>query len=73
MLFKKIIWCNIICCYALMLKKKNIIFKILYIILSPLCPAFLKVPPSDKRSLLWLANWHSALWLAEHRKHSSEM
>ncbi len=48
-------------------KKNNIIFKILYIILSPLCPAFLKVPPSDKRSLLWLANWHSALWLAEHR------
>ncbi len=27
---------------------------------------FYKVPPSDKRSLLWLANWHSALWLAEH-------
>ncbi len=34
---------------------------------------FYKVPPSDKRSLLWLANWHSALWLAEHRKHESEM
>ncbi len=27
------------------------------------------VPPSDKHSLLWLANWHSALWLAEHHNH----
>ncbi len=34
---------------------------------------FYKVPPSDKHSLLWLANWHSALWLAEHHKHVSEM
>ncbi len=56
--------------------KKYIIFQILYIIL---CPAslkrfvFYKVPPSDKRSLLWFANWPSALWLAEHRKHESEM
>ncbi len=48
--------------------KKHIIFQILYIIVGPLWPASLKVPPSDKRSLLWLANWHSALWLAEHRK-----
>ncbi len=52
----------------------NIIFKILYIIVGPLCPASLKrfifynVPPSDKHSLLWLANWHSALWFAEHHK-----
>ncbi len=59
--------------------KKHIIFQILYIIVGPLCPAslkrfvFYKVPPSDKRSLLWLANWPSALWLAEHHKHSSEM
>ncbi len=59
--------------------KKHIIFQILYIIEGPLCPASLKcivyykAPPSDKRSLLWLANWPSALWLAEHRKHSSEM
>ncbi len=59
--------------------KKHIIFQILYIILGPLCPAslkhfvFYKVPPSDKRSLLWLASWPSALWLAEHRKHKSEM
>ncbi len=29
---------------------------------------FYKAPPSDKRSLLWLANWPSALWLAEHPK-----
>ncbi len=40
------------------------------IILIPLCPAslkrvvFYKAPHSDKRSLLWLANWH---------KHASEM
>ncbi len=54
--------------------KKHILFQILYIIVGPLCPAslkcfvFYKVPPSDKHSLLWLANWHSALWLAEHHK-----
>ncbi len=54
--------------------KKHIIFQILYIIVGHLCPAslkrvvFYKVPPSDKCSLLWLANWHSALWLAEHHK-----
>ncbi len=29
---------------------------------------FLQAPPSDKHSLLWLANWHSVLWLAEHHK-----
>ncbi len=75
---KKIIWCNRICWHALMFQK-HIIFQILYIIVGPLCPAslkrfvFYKVPPSDQRSLLWLANWHSTLWLAEHRKHSSEM
>ncbi len=59
--------------------KKHIIFQILYIIVYPLCPAslkyfvFYKVPPSDKRGLLWLANWHRALWLAGHHKHESEM
>ncbi len=47
--------------------KKHIIFQILYIIVGPLCPAslkrfvFYKVPPSNKRSLLWLANWPRAL------------
>ncbi len=51
------IWCNRICCHALMFKK-HIIFQILYIIVGPLCPAslkrfvFYKVPPSDKHSLL---------------------
>ncbi len=59
--------------------KKHIIFQIPYIIVGPLCPAslkrfvFYKFPPSDKRSLLWFSNWHSALWLAEHRKQESEM
>ncbi len=55
--------------HALMFKKH--IFQILYIIVGPLCPAslkllvFYKVSPSDKHSLLWLTNWHSALWLTE--------
>ncbi len=55
------------------------IFKILYIIVGPPCPSslkrfvFYKVPPSDKHSLLWLANWPRALWLAEHHKHELEM
>ncbi len=67
------IWYNRICWHALIFKK-HIIFQILYIIVGPLCLAslkrfvFYKVPPSDKHSLLWLANWHSALWLAEHHK-----
>ncbi len=34
---------------------------------------FYKAPPSDKCSLLWLASWHSAMWLAEHHKYVSEM
>ncbi len=56
-------------------KKKNIIFQILYIIVGPLCPSlvFYKAPPSDKQSLLWLANWTRTLWLAEHDKHKLEM
>ncbi len=59
--------------------KKHIIFKILHIIVGPLCPfslkrfIFYKAPPSDKHSLLWLANWPRALWLAEHHKQSLEM
>ncbi len=59
--------------------KKHIVFQILYIIAGPLCSVslkrlvFYKVLPSDKHSLLWLANWPSALWLAEHNKHASEM
>ncbi len=61
------IWYNRICWHALMFKKR-ITFQILYIIVSPLCPAslkcvvFYKVSPSKK----WLANWPSSLWLAEH-------
>ncbi len=57
--------------------KKHIILYILYIIVGPLSPAslkrfiFYKVPPSDKCSLLWLANWPRALWLAEQHKHES--
>ncbi len=72
------IWCNRICWYALMFKK-HIIFQMLYIIVGPICPTslkrfvFYKAPPSNKCSLLWLANWPSALWLAEHLKHASEM
>ncbi len=52
--------------------KKQFIFQLLYIIVGPLFPAslkrfiFYKVPPFDKCSPLWLANWPSALWLAEH-------
>ncbi len=48
-------------------------------IVGPLYPAslkrvvFYKTPPSNKHSLLWLANWPSALGLAEHCKHSSKM
>ncbi len=67
------IWCNRICWHALMFQK-HIIFQILYIIVGPLCPAslkrfiFYKDPPSDKHSLLWLANWPRALWLAEYHK-----
>ncbi len=60
--------------------KKHIIFQILYIYCSSfISPAslkhvvFYKAPPSDKHGLLWLANWPSALWLAEHHKHASEM
>ncbi len=59
--------------------KKYQIFQILYIIVVLLCPAslkrivFYKAPPSDKRSLLWLASWPSTLWLAEHHKRASEM
>ncbi len=59
--------------------KKHIIFQILYIFVGPLCPAslkrfvFYKAPPSDKYILLWLANWPSAMCLAEHHKHESEI
>ncbi len=35
---KNVIWCNAMC----LLGSKNTIFRILYIIVAPLCPAFLK-------------------------------
>ncbi len=55
--------------------KKHIIFLNTIIIVGPLSQPFVfyKVPPFHKCSLLWLANWHSALWLAEHHKHELEM
>ncbi len=59
--------------------KYHIIFQIMYIIVVPLCPAslkcvvFYKAPPSNEHSLLWLANWPSALWLAKHHMQASEM
>ncbi len=57
--------------------QKHILFQILYVIVGPLWPASLKrfvlykVPSSNKHSLLWLANWPSALGLAEHPKPQS--
>ncbi len=58
--------------YDTFLKTSIIIFKYC-IILGPLSnPVFYKVPPSKKHSLLRLANWPRALWLAEKYKHESE-
>ncbi len=72
------IWCNRICCHALMFKKHNFSNTVHYCTLLPYMPhlkcfVFYKVPPSDKYSLLWLANWPSALWLAEHHKQALEI
>ncbi len=56
------IWCNAICLRSLRFKK-HIIFHILYIIVAPLCPAFLKhadfykAHRSEKRGVLWLARY----------------
>ncbi len=56
------IWCNAMCLCGLMFKK-HIIFHILYIIVAPLCPAFLKrldfykAHRSEKRGVLWLASY----------------
>ncbi len=50
---------NVLKCFIV---QKNIIFQILYIIVASLKRFIVyKVPPSDKCSLLLLANWHSAL------------
>ncbi len=56
------IWCNAMCLCGLSFKK-YIIFHILYIIVAPLCSAFLKridfykAPRSEKRGVLWLASY----------------
>ncbi len=39
---KNNIWCNAMCFMRFKVKKKNIIFHILYIIVAPLCSTFLK-------------------------------
>ncbi len=60
-------------------KIKNFIFQILYIIVAPLCPAFLKhvdfckAHRSEKRDVLWIGQLSSALWLAEYLKRVTEM
>ncbi len=57
--------------------KKHIIFHILYIIVAPHCPAFLKLidfykaQHSEKRGLI--GQLSSALWLAEYLKREMEM
>ncbi len=56
------IWCNAICLRGLWFKK-HIIFHILYIIVAPLYPAFMKCVDfykahrSEKRGVLWLASY----------------
>ncbi len=61
------IWCN-----SMFKIKKNIIFHILYIIIDPLCSAFLKRLNFDKAQLFLearcalIGQLSSALWLAEY-------
>ncbi len=56
------IWCNAMCLCGLSFKK-HIIFHILYIIVAPLCSAFLKrvdfyqAHCSEKRGVLWFASY----------------
>ncbi len=58
--------------------KKHIIFHILYIIVAPLCPAFLKhadfykAHRSEKWGVLWLASY-PVRWLAKYLKRETEM
>ncbi len=58
--------------------KKHIIFHILFIIIAPLCFAFLKrigfykAHRSEKRGVLWLASY-LVLWVAEYLKRVREM
>ncbi len=61
------------------LRWKHTIFLIPFIIVAPLCPVFLKrvyfhkAHLSEKHGVLWLAQLSTALWLAEHLKHVTEM
>ncbi len=70
------IWCNVMCLCGLRLKK-HIIFHILYIIVAPLCSAFLKrvdfykAHRSEKRALI--GQLSSALWFAEYLKRETKM
>ncbi len=66
------------CLYGLRLKKYYIIFHILYIIVAPLCSAFLKHVDFYKAQLLrtrraLIGQLSSALWLAEYLKREMEM
>ncbi len=59
--------------------KKHIIFHILYIIVAPLCPAFLKRARFLQSSSFWearralIGQLSSVLWLAEYLKRVTEM
>ncbi len=59
--------------------KKHIIFHILYIIVAPLCPAFLRTRRFLQSSSFWearralIGQLSSALWLAEYLKRETEM
>ncbi len=73
------IWCNAMCLCGLRLKK-HIIFHILYIIVAPLCSAFLKHRNTFlQSSSFWearramIGQLSSALWLAEYLKRETEM
>ncbi len=72
------IWCNAMCLCSLRFKK-HIIFHILYIIVAPLIPAFLKrvdfykAHRSKKARCTLIVQLSSVLWLAEYLKRVTEM
>ncbi len=72
------IWCNAMCLRGLRFKK-HIIFHIPYVIVAPLCPAFLKridldkAHHSEKMLCALIGQLSSALWLAEYLKRVTEM
>ncbi len=78
LLKNNIIWCNAMCLCSLRFIK-HIIFHILYIIVAPLCPAFLKrvdfykAHRSEKRGVLWLASHPVRCDWPEYLKHVTEM